>query len=182
MADSLTFTTININGIRDSKKRAYFFNYLKLQNIDIIFLQETHCHLRKEEKMWKCEWVGQSYWSRGTNRSRGVAILCNPRYKYDIDKVDIDSNGRYIKCNLNISGSDYNLINLYAPNNEYERVKFFNGVYSWIDTDRETLISGDFNCTLNGRLDRLNCAQNNDIGRVDLMRLMNDFNIYLKEI
>ena len=149
-----------------------------MQNFDIIFVQETHCHLRKDEKKWSCEWVGQSYWSKGTNRSKGVAILCNPRHTYDIKNVEIDSNGRYIKCNLLINDSTmYNLINLYAPNNEYERVKFFNQVYSWVDTDMEILMSGDYNCTLNGELDRLNCTNNDDIGRVDLMKLMNDFNV-----
>ena len=89
---------------------------------------------------------GQSLLSRGTNRSRGVAILFNRRYKYDIRNTKIDSNGRYICVDFHIEESKYNLINIYAPNDNYERVKFIANMNNWLDPNTDTLIGGDFNC------------------------------------
>ena len=64
-----------------------------MANIDIIFVQETHC-TRKDKKKWGDEWGGQNWWSTGSKNSRGVAILCNPKFKYDIDckNMQIDNN------------------------------------------------------------------------------------------
>ena len=43
MAVPLIFATINANGLRKFKTRASFFLWLIMANIDIIFVQETHC-------------------------------------------------------------------------------------------------------------------------------------------
>ena len=60
------------------KKRAVYI-FLRSKQCDIIFLQETHCHLKKEEFRWGKEWEGQNYWSKGTSHSKGVAILFNSK-------------------------------------------------------------------------------------------------------
>ena len=73
-------------------------------------LQETHCYLKRDELRWSREWDGQSLWSWATNLTRGVAILFNQKYKYDIINTKIDSNGRYICLDLHIEESKYNLI------------------------------------------------------------------------
>ena len=140
-------------------------------------LQETHCHLKRDEYRWSREWDGQSLWSRGTNRSRGVAILFIRRYKYDIRNAKIDSNGRYIRVDLHIEESKYNLINMYAPNDNYERVKFIANMNNWLDPNTDTLIGGDFNCALNSNLDRFNCVSSGDMGKVDIQQLMQQHNL-----
>ena len=173
MATSLTFGSINISGLKDKKKRLAVFAWLHSLNLDIIFLQETHCHLRKEEKIWTREWGSQCFWSRGTNNSRGVAILFN-KYKYVTENVSIDSNGRYIHCDLIVGENRYKMINIYAPNDEYERVQFINRLNSWIDPEIESVIGGDFNCTLNSNYDRKNCTASRDIGQIDLYRMMHE--------
>ncbi len=163
--------------MRDQIKRKTVFNWLRNLQLDIVFLQETHCHLKKEEYRWGKEWDGQTIWSRGTNRSRGVTVLFNRSVKYDVRNTVTDPNGRYIIFDLYIEDMKYKFINVYAPNSEYERVVFLNKLNDWIDPDTETLVAGDYNCTLNSDLDRINCIGNNDIGQVDIKHIMNNFDL-----
>jgi exonuclease III len=39
---TLSLATINVNGLRDKKKRDFVFNWLVAKKVDVIFLQETH--------------------------------------------------------------------------------------------------------------------------------------------
>ena len=170
MASSLDTATCNISGLQDKKIRNSVFNWLKSLKYDIIFLQETHCHLRKDIRQWSSEWGSQSLWSPGSSRSKGVAVLFNPSTHYNIVNEIIDVNGRYIRFDLLIGEDKYSFINIYAPNNGYERVKFFNELNTWVEIDNKTLVAGDFNCTLDSDIDRLNCSGKNDIGQIDLKK------------
>ena len=172
MASSLTAASCNISGLRNNIKRNTVFNWLKSLNYDIIFLQETHCHLRKEIRKWSSEWGLQSLWSPGSSHSKGVAVLFNPSNKYNIVNEVIDVNGRFITFELLIGEDKYNFINIYAPNNGLERIKFFNELNSWVKLDSQTLVGGDYNCTLDTGKDRLNCSEKIDIGQIDLKYIM----------
>ena len=173
----LNVASCNISGLREESKRRSLFLWLRKQNCDIVFLQETHCHLKKDEYKWSREWDGQSLWSRGTNRSKGVAILFNRKQQYDIQNKVIDGNGRYIMFDLCIDNKKYRFINIYAPNGDFERVNFFINVSQWIDPDIETLIAGDFNCALDSEIDRKNCIGSKDIGSLDLKKIMHTHNL-----
>ena len=79
--------------------------------------------------------------------------------------------------------SKYRCINVYAPNNEYERVKFISALPS-IRTDSdeedtyiETILGGDFNCVMTDVLDRKNCNSNQDVGQVDVKNIMDTFEL-----
>ena len=176
-AFSLTFGSINISGLKDDKKRAAVFSWLRSLNLDVIFLQETHCHMRNDDKTWSREWGAQCFWSKGTNRSRGVAILFNPNRRYNVDDIIIDTNGRYIYCNVTDNDNIFKIINVYAPNDEFERVRFFNNINSWINSEEEILIGGDFNCVLNSVIDRKNCTGSRDLGQIDLNYLMSNHDL-----
>ena len=82
---------------------------------------------------------------------------------------------------LKISGLVYRVINLYAHNNEYERVQFFNMITTTLSEnspdDYETIIGGDYNCVLDSELDRKNCTSNYDIGQRDIKYLMDIFDL-----
>ena len=52
----LTFSTNNCRGLRNDNTRRDYFNWLKSKPVLIHFLQETHCHLRKEKAKWGREW------------------------------------------------------------------------------------------------------------------------------
>ena len=56
---SFRISSLNLNGARDAKKIALFFELVKLKGIDISFLQETHTTADIEVE-WKREWDGNS--------------------------------------------------------------------------------------------------------------------------
>ena len=155
------------------------------KQFDIAFLQETHCHLKKDENMWSKEWsrsIKDSYWSRGTSRSKGVAVLFNTNFLSDhmsVSDVVIDANGRSIKLILNTDNTKYSLLNVYAPNNECERVKFFLEMQHLLNDsiEVENIVGGDYNCTMQSEKDRYNCSGKNDIGQVDLHYMLNAYNL-----
>ena len=95
-----------------------------------MFLQETHCHLKKDEIKWSKEWSKSdkdSLWSRGTSRSKGVAVLFNTNFLSDqksVTNLVTDPNGRSIKLSVSDGNNKYRLLNIYSPNNECERIKF----------------------------------------------------------
>ena len=142
----LNIISLNVRGLRNNKKRANIFHWLKTRKYDIFFLQETHCHLRKEAIKWGKEWslsLKNSYWSRGTNRRKGVTVLFGKNYICDnvsIKDQMIDSNGRTIKMILDIGQQNYRLINLYAPNEECERVKFLVDLGNLLKDAQEVLV------------------------------------------
>ena len=174
--NKLSVATCNVRGLKQDKKRHNVFKWFREKNCDIIFMQETHCHLRRDEYKWSKEWDGQSIWSRGTNRSRGVTVLFNRKYKYDIRNVVTDYNGRYILFDLYINETEYRVINVYTPNSEYES-RFFNKLKDWIKPDVENLIAGDFNCTLESEADRENCTNSSDIGQIDIKNIMHEYDL-----
>ena len=177
--------SLNVRGLRDATKRRNVIQWLKSKNPDIVFLQETHCHLKKDVNQWNKEWAGSklhNYWTMGNSRSKGVAILFSKRFcerDFDVTDVLIDPNGRSVKLVLKINGRNYRLINIYAPNNEVERVRFFSDLQNLVkdDVDADTLLGGDFNCTMDSIMDRQNCSTKNDIGQIDLQYLSNTYDL-----
>ena len=175
MKETLTIVSYNVRGIRDVKKRQGIFNYVR--NHDVVFLQETHCHFKQEEYRWSKEWGGLSLWSRGSSNSKGVTILFNKNKHFNIIESICDPNGRYISCKVKLDENVYNLVNVYAPNQEYERVTFFNGLNQILYEEDDTVLGGDFNCVLDNDVDRYNCRDNIDVGQIDLRYMMNIFDL-----
>ena len=179
-----TFESLNVRGIKSNEKRRDIFHWLKKRNTLFFLLVDTHCNHQKLSKKWKDEWSKDekdSLWSLGTNRQKGVAILINPRLKREgisYSHEVIDSNGRYIKIIVNINGTLYRLVCIYAPPNDKgrARVNFFIDINNNVlkdNFDCETILGGDYNCTLNPDTDRINCTgENNDLGQIDLYRLL----------
>jgi hypothetical protein len=131
--------------------------------------------LRKEEKRWSLEWDGQCIWSRGTNKSRGVAVLFNRNLVFNFQNVLCDHHGRYISFDLYMNEHKYRLMNVYSPNEGTDRLSFFEMIQTFCVDEYENIIAGDFNCALNGVLDRQNCIGSHDIGQIEIKNLMGKF-------
>ena len=195
---------LNIRGLIDNRKRGNVFQWLKTnecevgidpnQNIkmgkpSIFILTDTHCRWRRQARAWAKEWSNDpndSIWSLGTSHRKGIAILISQDFKmqnpdYKISHKVIDPNGRYIKCILTINDYQYRILGVYAPTNPLERIKFFIDIVDLMDDgqdDVENISGGDWNCTFDDILDRLNCtSQQNDSGRIHLKRFLDIFNM-----
>ena len=88
---SLQLVTINVNGLRDNRKRELVFNWLVSKKYDCICLQETHCtpvdinrrvNINRRESECKAQRGGASVWLCGSSESRGVTILLSVCLRY----------------------------------------------------------------------------------------------------
>lgn len=70
---------------------------------------------------------GNSVLSHGTNTSDGIAILFSKEMNVNILVVEMVKmvKGRILLLKVEYEGSVFELINVYAPNNGPERVKYF---------------------------------------------------------
>ena len=145
--------SLNVRGLRDSRKRQEIFRWLKKNSKgeNIIFLQETHTS-EKDVTKWEREWKSKIIMDHGSTNSKGVAILLPSKPNFTIDNVKISKNGRKIILNLKREDVEYCLINIYAPtqNMEKEQLTFFNNLEKDIteNIDKKIIIGGDFNLTL----------------------------------
>ena len=89
--------SINVNGLRNAKKRQNIFNWLNNQNSDIILIQETHCESEQVEKVWKTDWKGSSFWNHGTNLSKGIAFLIQEHTTVKIIAHDVCETSKFFK-------------------------------------------------------------------------------------
>jgi exonuclease III len=106
--------TLNVNGINKASKRTKLYEFLKLEKIDIAFLQETYLTQTAIKKA-KAEWEGESIWNPGLPNAKGTAILFSPSLDISINYLTRDTNGRVIKVVCQMQESKLCLINVYCP-------------------------------------------------------------------
>jgi exonuclease III len=75
--------TLNVNGINKASKRTKLYEFLKLEKIDIAFLQETYLTQTAIKKA-KAEWEGESIWNPGLPNAKGTAILFHLHWIYQL--------------------------------------------------------------------------------------------------
>ncbi len=123
--DNYEFKTLSLNvrGLNNQKKRRSVFRWVKKMKMDICFFQETYC-TSQVQNIWTNEWGGKILFSNGTNHSRGVAILIRPGLDIEIIDTHKDEIGRVLLLKVKIQNTLFNLLNVYAPNNEGNQVHF----------------------------------------------------------
>ncbi len=81
--DVLRVGSLNVNGIRDKNKWLLLKESIKLKEINVMFLQETHSDINNEVN-WGLWSEGQFVLSHGTNVSAGVTILFSKELNVNI--------------------------------------------------------------------------------------------------
>ena len=149
--------SLNARGIRSFDKRKSIFNWLFKSSADICFLQETYSTPEVENE-WKKQWKGKTFFSHGTNHSRGVLILVKDQLDFRLQSLKVDSQGRYVLLEALIQDSPFALLNIYAPNKCAEQCDFFNKISEELKSsltlaDSSFVIGGDFNVIFDQDLD-----------------------------
>lgn len=149
--------SFNVRGINDQKKRLSIFRSLKQKKLDICLLQETY-GTSQIENMWRNQWGGNILFSNGTNHARGVALLVRAGFDANITNVITDNIGRMMLVDINIQGTPFKILNLYAPNTELGQYHFSRYIKNNLNTNvnphEKLIIGGDFNIILDTNLDR----------------------------
>ena len=114
--DDLSICSFNCRGLSSLfKKRNELFLWLRKQNFNIILLQETHSTLSCE-KLWRKEWGSKISFCHGSRNSKGVCILFNNNFDYEILEENAKMNGRFISVKIKTDTGKYNIVNVYGPN------------------------------------------------------------------
>ena len=137
---------LNINGLNEGMKAEYFKDYLSKNNVQLCFIQETH--FDSIEKVNEIKALFNDYnvcCTMGESKTRGVAILIRKSLNITIKNTSQDFESRIINLEIEIEKENYNLVNIYAPNTEYEQIEFINYLYSFLLSKKNVILAGDFN-------------------------------------
>ena len=143
-------TTLNVRGLNDRDKRNKVFKWLKDNQSDIIFLQETFCTEQFEE-YFKSNWRGHIVHAFSDSKhSRGVCIMFSERCNINVGKIHRSQDGRRLLVNAKLDDTAITLVCIYAPNDIKSCKEFFKKTNKFInhhaENDSDIVCAGDFNC------------------------------------
>ena len=149
--------SLNVRGLQGKDKRALVFEWLKKYNSSIIFLQETHTS-KLDETKWEKEWGSDIYFSNGETNARGVCTLVPKSLALNTKIFYKDMDGRILIVELELSDTQYYLINIYAPttasvNAQIDFLKLLNDQLLLLK-DCNIIAGGDWNIVLDQKLDK----------------------------
>jgi exonuclease III len=135
---------------------------------DVVILQETHLNPQEHDTVWRqhaAMWgfkpqidTPLSFWASGDRRSSGVAILIHPYGRLQGVQPWCKHlwSERLIMLKATIDGTEFVLINIYAPSNGRERREFWIHLRTTMQPlPCPVILGGDFNCVLNNAFDRV---------------------------
>ena len=173
--NQIIVSSVNCRGlsIKKQSKLLNALDYIKNTNANIVCLQETHwidSNIRDLKK-----YINYDIYINGqfTNK-RGVAIMIAPNFEYKVLDIIKDVESRVLVLDLLIENDfSIRLINIYAPNQDKpEFYSYIQELYESSDTTY-TIITGDFNLTLDPIKDSVNYANiNNPKSREIVLELL----------
>ena len=152
--------SLNVRGLRNSKKRRGLFGWLKRYHNaqdSFVLLQETHS-TPEVERMWVHEWGSPIVFSHGVNNSCGVMIIPPAKQDIDITYKYTDTNGRILIICIKTDEEVFCIVNVYGStsNNSDIKVSILNEISSVLENmnDAHIIFGGDFNFHFDDALDR----------------------------
>ena len=154
---NLSILTMNVRGIRNTKKRKSLFQMFRQGRYDIIALQETHL-VETDVEILKREWGENFHLSAGTTRSKGLLTLFSNNISMN-NVTNILMNDRILVSFLNSTTKPVLIINIYGPNSDKEKCIFINHLQKGVQTAiknsdcNNIVLLGDCNIVLDNNFD-----------------------------
>ena len=95
-----------------------------MNKFQVIFLQEAYSS-SEVEKLWSAEWGGKMFFCHGSKHSKGTVIMFNPSLDVEVVECTTSEKGRIIILEAQIDDTKFIFVNIYAPNDLAQQVKFF---------------------------------------------------------
>ena len=145
----------NVNGLRNKMTRRALFREMNKLNLDICVIQESFV-TDDIVKEYKKDWAGEFIYTEGTVHSLGNLLLF--KKSFDMSNFDVIHKSKRIIClTFKYDNEQYMIINVYFPNDTNGKYKTFQDLSILLDTyyksEMNLLLAGDFNCTINSKLD-----------------------------
>ena len=156
--DQLNIISVNARGLNSDDKRLKLYDWLKIINCDVAFIQETH-FVESKKDIYNRNWDGIIVNSYSDSQfSRDVSVLFKKKLDIDIIDKHTSFDGRIIVLNLKINEKCFTFLNVYAPNDEKTKHTFFDKLKKYITQHamymENMYIFGDFNCNFEKVNDR----------------------------
>ena len=177
LGESISIISFNCQGIRNKGKRYDVINYLQNTGAKIICLQDTHL-IQTDMATLKNDWNGNIYLNGSKTNARGVAILISNSLEYKITHTEMDAVGNMLLLDITVCNIKIRLLNIYGPNTDDPN--FFVEMEKYLSKHDQSYIiwCGDFNLTLNPKLDSYNYVTiNNPRSRIILLDIINRLNL-----
>ena len=126
----------------------------------------------------KNDWNGNIYLNGSKTNARGVAILISNSLEYKITHTEMDAVGNMLLLDITVCNIKIRLLNIYGPNTDDPN--FFVEMEKYLSKHDQSYIiwCGDFNLTLNPKLDSYNYVPiNNPRSRTILLDIINRLNL-----
>ena len=161
IANSIRVLSANCQGLRNFEKRTDVISYFRERNANIVCLQDTHL-TEKDTRAVKNIWGGDVYLCGEKTNSRGIAVLLNNNFEYEVLSHRRDKNGNYLNLTLKLSSMTLNLVALYGPNNDSP--SFFREIKELLNNENSDyiIVCGDFNLALDQEIDTYNYKNKNN--------------------
>jgi len=134
----------NVNGLREINKIEKVFQIGAEKKVDILILQETFWD-ENIIQIVKQKWKGDIYYSNSENKRKGVAILVSRKFEQKTEELYKDKDGRILQIRVHNENQYFDIVCVYAPNNEKERTSLFEKINNLVSDEIPTIIIGDFN-------------------------------------
>ena len=177
LGESISIISFNCQGIRNKGKRYDVINYLQNTGAKIICLQDTHL-IQTDMATLKNDWNGNIYLNGSKTNARGVAILISNSLEYKITHTEMDAVGNMLLLDITVCNIKIRLLNIYGPNTDDPN--FFVEMEKYLSKHDQSYIiwCGDFNLTLNPKLDSYNYVTiNNPRSRTILLDIIHRLNL-----
>ena len=160
----LSIVTVNVRGLKNKKKRHCVFNFVKKGKYDVVALQECHITSEQEATQWELQWGGKLYYTSGTARSLGQTLLVNKKHMQHSELIYQES--RILVIKIKVEDRNIMIMNIYAPNNNVEKIEFFNHVTEVTQNltrdNPDLIIMGDFNSVIDNKDDIISGNKHNN--------------------
>ena len=161
MVESVNIYSQNCRGLNAFQKRRDLFHLLHRKKYNIVCLQDVHLESKMESYV-KHEWGHMLYLSGKNSNSRGVMVLFNNNFEYEVGRVIRDTDGNYIILEVTIQGKKIILVNIYGPNDD--KPQFYKEIKQKILTleNEQVIWCGDWNLVLDQDMDTENYVHINN--------------------
>ena len=173
----IRIATLNSRG--GNSKTDHLIKYIKENKVDVLMIQEIHDV--KYDKLLKLETETKMklFISPGTQNSRGVMTLVKENEIIKNSKMKSKDNiGNHLVIEVEIDGTQYEIVNIYAPMDSKGRSALFSEVHYETHQKPNRIVGGDFNNIEHFDLDCLygskNNFQQNKTDRIKILEFKHD--------
>ena len=150
---ALNLGTLNVRGLRDSRKCAHLLAELKNLSVNVTAVQETHFIYAVACRVLESDFsVFSAYSSRSSTR---VSLLMGCSLDADVDVVFAGDRGRLVVDDVAVKSFKFWLVAVYAPNITVERVSFFRQLAPFLGDSKRLVLMGDWNAILDPKIDKV---------------------------